>query len=187
MLTVILSGGASRRMGRDKALLPYGGTTMLQHLIDKYAVLGEVAVSVNEAGRFPLRGALELTDPFPGEGPLNGIVAAFSQTDAAEIFLTATDLPCGEPAAARRLAALRGAADACVLRGADGRDEPLFAVYGRSCAPAAQACLASGKRSFKALFEQLDVRYVNFDRLGAAGVSRMLTNVNTPEEYAALE
>ena len=187
MLTVILSGGASRRMGRDKALLPYGGSTMLQHLIDKYAVLGEVAVSVNEAGRFPLRGALELPDPFPGEGPLNGIVAAFEKTDASEIFLTATDLPYGEPAAALELVRLRGDADACVLCGADGRNEPLFAVYDRSCAPVARACFAQGKRSFKALFASLNVRYVNFETLGASATAGMLTNVNTPEDYAALE
>ena len=80
MLTVILTGGASRRMGRDKAMLKLGGKTMLQHLIDKYSTLGEVAVSVNERGRFPFAGARELADEFPDMGPLNGLVSAFSKT-----------------------------------------------------------------------------------------------------------
>ena len=77
MLTVILTGGASRRMGRDKAMLPCAGRTMLQYLIDKYSVLGPVAVSVNAAGRFPFTGARELPDRWPNAGPLNGIAAAF--------------------------------------------------------------------------------------------------------------
>lgn len=186
MLTVILSGGSSRRMGRDKAMLPYGGSTLLQYLINKYAVLGAVAVSVNEAGRFPFSGAAELTDPFPGEGPLNGIAAAFSRTDAQEIFLTATDLPYGEPAAVLRLAQLRGSADACILRSEDGKFEPLFAVYGRSCLAPAERCLAAGKRSFRDLLSTLSVRYVNYSELPETDFTRMLTNVNTPEAYDAL-
>ncbi len=186
MLTVILSGGASRRMGRDKAMLPYGGSTLLQYLIDQYASVGAVAVSVNAPGRFPFSGAAELTDPFPGDGPLNGIVAAFSRTDAPEIFLSATDLPYGEPAAAERLAALRGDADACILRDTNGNIEPLFAVYGRSCLAAAERCLAAGKHSFRDLLSGLNVRYVNYSELPVADCEKMLTNVNTPEAYDAL-
>ena len=52
MTTVILTGGGSRRMGSDKAMLPWQGKTMLQSLIDRYSVLGDVAVSVNRPGRF---------------------------------------------------------------------------------------------------------------------------------------
>ena len=114
MLTVILTGGASRRMGRDKAMLPYGGSTMLQYLIDKYSALGPVAVSVNKSGRFPFTGAAELCDPYPDLGPLNGIVSAFSETDADCIFLTGTDLPFGDTALVEKLMELRGDADACV-------------------------------------------------------------------------
>lgn len=186
MLTVILTGGGSRRMGRDKAMLPFGGTTLLQTVIDRYTRLGPVAVSVNAAGRFPFHGAAELVDRWPDLGPLNGIVSAFAETDADEIFLTATDLPYGDCALVQRLAALRGDADACILRRGKKGMEPLFAIYGRACGEAAKACLAAGKKSFFDMLEGLRVRYVQPEELAEFDLDHILTNVNTPEEFAAL-
>ena len=49
-------------MGRDKAMLPMGESTMLQYLIDKYSAMGAVAVSTNSTGRFPFAGAMEMVD-----------------------------------------------------------------------------------------------------------------------------
>lgn len=186
MLTVILAGGASRRMGRDKAMLPFGGTTLLQYLIDKYSALGPVAVSVNEAGKYPFHGALELPDRFPDCGPMNGIVSAFAATDAEEILLTAVDLPHGDPALALRLSALRGDAELCILQRGKKGVEPLFAVYGRSCGAAAADCLAEGKNSLFALFDRIRPRYVLPEELPEFALDRILENVNTPEDYQKL-
>ena len=186
MLTVILTGGGSRRMGRDKAALPWGGGTFLQSLIDKYAALGPVAVSVDRPGRFAFRGAAELVDAFPGQGPLNGLVSGFSETGAEEIFLTGTDLPLGEAALARRLAEKRGGADACVLRRGAKGFEPLFAVYGRGCLAAARAALEAGERSFLHLLRGVAVRCVAPEEVSEFDLDRVLLNVNTPEEYEKL-
>ena len=187
MLTVILTGGGSRRMGCDKALLPFGGKTLLQSLIDKFAALGSVAVSVNEAGRFPFEGAAELVDRCPGLGPLNGILSAFADTDAEEIFLVATDLPYSDPALALRLAELRGEADACILKRGKKGMEPLCAVYGRRCGEKVAACLASGKKSFFDLLTGLNVRFVLPEELPEFDLDYLLTNVNTPEEFEKLK
>jgi len=187
MLTVILSGGGSRRMGRDKAMLPFEGKTLLQASIDKYLELGPVAVSVNEAGRFPFVNATELVDRWPDLGPLNGIISAFEETDAAEIFLTATDLPFGDPALVRRLSELRGDADACILKHGKKGIDPLFSVYGRGCYAAACACLAAGKKSFVDMLQGLNVRFVHSEELPEFDLDRVLTNVNTPEEFEKLK
>lgn len=187
MLTVILTGGASRRMGRDKAMLNIGGKTMLQHLIDKYSVMGEVAVSVNESGRFPFKGAIEIVDRFPDMGPLNGLLSAFSDTDADGVFLTGTDLPLGESALAQKLLELCEGYDACVMKRGVKGFEPLFAVYMRACAEPARECLAEGRRSFMALFDRVNVRYVEENELCAFDLDRILMNVNTAEEFEELE
>ena len=184
MLTVILTGGASRRMGRDKALLPIGGRTMLQYLIDKYsASLGPVAVSVNTPGRFPFEGAIELVDRYPGMGPLNGIVSAFEETEAESIFMTGTDLPFGEPKLVKRLYELMGDAEACIMRRGEKGFEPLFAIYRRSCGEKAAACLAGGRKSIIGLLESVNVRYVEPEELSDFELGRILMNVNTVEEY----
>ena len=187
MMTVILVGGASRRMGSDKALLPFGGTTLLQYQIDRYAALGPVAVSVNCAGRYPLSGVLELVDRWPDCGPLNGLVSAFAETDAEEVFLTAVDLPYGDPKLARRLAELRGDADACILQTGAKEFEPLFAVYGRPCGDAASRALSTGRRSVRAIADVLTIRYVTPEEVPEFDLDRILTNVNTPEEYMGLD
>ena len=187
MLTVILTGGASRRMGRDKALLPYQGATMLQRLIERYAALGPVAVSVDRAGRFPCAGAAELPDAFPGQGPLNGIISGFRATQADALLLTAVDLPHGSVALARRLAELRGDADVCLLRRGVKGIEPLFAIYGRACLPVAEDCLQQGRKAIFALLDRVRVRYVAPEELAEFDLERCFLNVNTPEDYAGLQ
>ena len=185
MLTVILTGGASRRMGRDKAMLPWDDGTLLQSLINRYAALGPVAVSVNEPGRFAFTGARELVDRFPNLGPLNGIVSGFAGTEAEALFLTATDLPFGDPALALRLTELRAetGADACVLRRGVKGVEPTFAVYGRNCLEPARAALEQGRRAFFELLERVALRRVAPEELPEFDLERILTNVNTQEEY----
>ena len=184
MLTVILTGGGSRRMGRDKAMLPFGNKTMLQHLIDKYsASLGAVAVSVNEKSRFPFEGAGELVDRYPDMGPLNGIVSAFAEYNEDMIFITGTDLPFGEPKLALRLAQLVGDADACIMRRGKKGFEPLFAIYKRVCGVKADECLSQGKKSIRDLLECINVRYVDSEEIAEFDLDSILMNVNTEEEY----
>ena len=186
MLTVILTGGASRRMGRDKAMLPYKGTTMLQYLIDKYSLFGPVVVSVNEAGRFPFTGACEAVDRYPNLGPLNGIVSGFGETEEQLMFMTGTDLPFGDTALVEKLLSLMESADACIIRQGKKDFEPLFALYRRSCAAKAEECLAAGKKSIREMLDSLSVRYVSPEELPGFDLGHILMNVNTMDEYSLI-
>ncbi len=172
MITVILTGGQSRRMGRDKALLPLDGQPMALTLAARYASMGPVAFSVDREGRFPVGAYQELVDKFPGQGPLNGLVAAFTETDEELVFLTATDMPGGSVTAVEQLTEALGAHDACIYE-----DEPLFGVYTRRCLPAALEALKAGRRSFKGVLERLDVVRLPKTEEG------LFANLNTPEEY----
>lgn len=184
-LAVIIAGGKSSRMGRDKALLPVGGKPMAQLLVDRFRADGfAVALSVARKAQFPIKGAAELTDAFPGMGPLNGIVAAFSETDAQQILLVAADMPKAAPALARRLEELRGDCDACVIRRGNGTVETLFGIYTRACCAEALRCLESGRRSIRAVLDSVRVRYVTESELPGWPLADILSNLNTPEDYA---
>lgn len=181
---VILAGGMSRRMGRDKAALPFGEVTMLSHLVNTYRPhFDMVAVSLNKAGRFDTAGALEVVDRHPGDGPMAGLEAAFLETGADVIFLTGTDLPLGDPALAKHLLELRGGHDVCLIRSEKG-PEPLFAIYSSSCLPAIQKALSEGRRSMFSMLQEVRTLEIPAENLTQFDVQKILTNVNDPEEYA---
>ena len=108
-------------------------------------------------------------------------------TEAERVFLTAVDLPFAEPKLAESVLEALECHQACCLRWPDGRLEPLFAAYRRSCLPAVQACLEEGRRSFRGLLERVDCRYLTPQALGGTDLAEMLLNVNTPEELCQAE
>lgn len=185
MLAVILIGGQSSRMGRDKAMLTVDGKPMALLLAERFASAGfDTAFSVDRAGRFPIDCGREFVDAFPGQGPLNGLYGAFTQTEAPCVLLMGTDLPSADPALAKRLEALCGDHDACMIRRCDGTVETLFGVYSRTCLPVVTECLREGRRAVRAALDKLHVRYVDETELPEWDIPRVLQNVNTPEAFA---
>ncbi len=181
---VILAGGMSRRMGRDKAALPFGEETMLSHLVHTYQPHFDLtAVSLNQSGRFDTAGAMEVVDRRPGEGPMAGLEAAFLDTGADVIFLTGTDLPFGDPALARHLVEQLGSHDVCLIR-SDKGPELLFAASSPRCLPPIRKALEEGRRSMYSVIGQLDTLELPAETLSRFDVARILSNVNDPEEYA---
>lgn len=178
---VILSGGQSRRMGRDKAGVMLTGRTLLNRMAAELAPLfGEVYVSVDRPGRYP--GYRELADLRPGQGPLAGLEAAFLRTGAEAVFLAAVDLPFAGASLAARILAEAGVADACVIRRRSGETEPLFALYRRGCLEPLTACLNEGRRAVKALLDRVDCRWLEEEELPEFDLERALWNVNTGAE-----
>ena len=178
---VILAGGRSSRMGRDKSRLPIGGRTLAETLAERYQPLGEaVYLSVGTPGEPEPPGVLPLPDLRPGQGPLAGLEAALASTGAERVFLTAVDLPFGEAALAKLLLEGLEGHDACLL----SRREPLFAAYRRTCLPHVRACLDGGRRAMGALLDRLDCRLLEAEGFD---LERVLFNANTPEDWRRAE
>lgn len=175
---VILAGGRSSRMGRDKAALTLHGEVFLTRLASRFGETFD-RVYVSGSGGLP--------DLRPGEGPLAGLEAAFVRTGAERLFVTAVDLPFADPDLARLLLERLGGKDACLIRRRGGRVEPLFAAYRRSCLPHIQACLTEGRRAMGALLDRLDCRVVAEGELTGFDLDRLLLNVNTPADYRRAE
>ena len=186
-ITVIMTGGRSSRMGRDKGALPFGGKTLLTRMIERWTgVFDGVAVSVDQVGRYGPLPVPELADLRPKAGPMAGLEAALTLGGADVVFLTAVDLPFSDPSLATQLAHLRGDADVCLIRRADGRPEPLFALYAASCLPVVSRSLDRGERAlFRGLYPFVKVREVWEQALPGYNLDHALFNMNRPQDWQA--
>ncbi len=186
MTAVILAGGKSRRMGRDKLLLPLSGERLLDRAVRRYGeVFPRVLVSVSGPERYPELGEARVYDRYPGAGPLAGLHAGLLASGD-DVFLTGADMPFSSPEKALRLISLCGDKEACVLTDADGRWEPLFGFYRQSLLDRAEGLLADGQRRMAALLDRASLREVSLSELGEGEDSRLLLNVNNPEDYEKL-
>jgi molybdopterin-guanine dinucleotide biosynthesis protein A len=182
---IVLAGGASSRMGRDKAgLLVEGGTLAGRAAARLAAVCSEVAVA--DAGRGSLPGCLSLPDG-PGRGPAAGILGATLAFPGRPLLVLACDLP-GVPVPLLAELAASAGFDGAVPRW-NGRVEPLCAFY----APAALKALADqvGRGLFGPhhLAERSDLvlRFLEGDALARFGrPDELFLNLNTPGDLAKL-
>jgi len=170
----VLVGGRSTRMGRDKASLPFRGSTLSASIAREVALAAGSATLVGD----PAKG---IPDLYPGEGPLGGILTALAHTTADWNLIVACDMPCAGASLFRRLleAARQSDADALVPLGPAGFPEPLCAVYHRRARPAIEARFAAGTRKITAALEGLAVVWLETTETAC------FQNVNTPEEWAA--
>lgn len=195
---VVLAGGASRRMGRDKAALVIGGEPLVRRSVTRLRrALAEVIV-VGSPDLAPLIPETRIVaDDWPGRGPLGALATALRALDEPDAgawsdgawwaLLVACDMPFTQPTLLRAMARLALAspeAQAVALRGPRGL-EPLHAVYARSCQTPALARLATGgDASLQGLLATLQVREVapeDVRQLDPAG--RSTFNANTPEQW----
>jgi len=180
---VILVGGKSRRMGRDKAFLQIAGKPLFEPVFDLLRESFTRVVLVGDrAERFTGYNLPVLPDIYPGSA-LGGLYTALYHAETEHIFVSACDLPFPSREILLKLCSLREGFDAVVPSTARGL-EPLFAVYAKSCLEPIRVLLESGNFCAYAYYPQIRVRYVTEEELNHFGRSgKSFVNVNTPEEF----
>lgn len=186
---VVLAGGASRRMGRDKRMLPWGTDadgrprTLLQSVVDTLAsITDDVIVVANDQPG--VERARVVPDAIPGSGSLGGILSGIEAARHERVFVAAADMPFVNVALVRNLLGRLEVHDA-VVPIIGGRPEPLHAVYGPAVAIAARRQIARGQLKIALAFEGLDVVRVPEAELREFDPElRSFRNVNTPEDFA---
>jgi len=184
---LILTGGDSRRMGRDKASLVLDGLTLLQRVVNIVQPLfAETIISVRQP-RQDIALPQVCDDPAQ-HGPLAGLAAGLERATTPWVFAVACDMPFITPAVIEHLAACRSGSQA-VVPVVQGHAQPLAAFYARDCLQALQLLLgASGQHSFRALLERLRVCHVDEAQLLAADPQlRSFFDLDTPEDVAAAQ
>jgi molybdopterin-guanine dinucleotide biosynthesis protein A len=179
---LVLAGGRSSRMRRDKAALAYRGSSQLEQafaLLARHTI--ETFVSVRPDQRDdPLRAALpQIVDQHADLGPLAGILAAQQQRPDSAWLVLACDLPFLDDAVLGALLAGRDAdADATAYRSAhDGLPEPLCAIWEPRTATALRAQAAAGRQCPRKFLINARTRLLDLPRGDA------LDNVNSSNEY----
>jgi len=185
---IVLCGGRSRRMGSPKALLPFGGETMLQRVV---RLLGAVVSPIVVVGA-PLQSLPDLPadvivtfDDREGRGPLEGLRSGLTALpDGVEIaYVTSCDVPLIVAGFAERMIDLLGDHDVAVME-IDGFAHPLSAVYRRTTLPHVEDLLAHDRLRPVFLFDLVRTRRVRPAEVSDVDPQLLtLRNLNTPEDY----
>lgn len=179
----VVAGGQSLRMGRDKALLPWGETDLLGHALARLqGMTGDVRILCGPKPRYEDRGVPVVIDRLSGKGPVAGLVAALEASDGRPGLLMAVDLPLVPVRLLERLAELGGTWDAVVPLSARGK-EPLCAFYAPSCLEPIRRRVAAGDMRMTSFWPDVRVLEVGLSDLVAFGdPDALFRNVNTPAE-----
>ena len=182
---VILAGGLSRRMGRDKATLPAGDGTLVEHLARRLAPMVDETIIAGGPRRPNLSGVRRVDDRFRALGPLAGMHAGLTAARHPYVWVVGCDLPDVEPAMITLLRGLAEDYEAVVPR-IEREPEGVCALYARTLGSRIEGLLDGGERSIKALLAASNVRYVAPEELRAVDPElRSFRNVNSPADYQA--
>ncbi len=181
----VVAGGRSVRMGRDKALLPWNGATLLDRAIARLsAVCDDVTILCGPERRYADRGVPVAVDVVADAGSLGGVLTGLTLLNGAAGLFLAVDVPQVGVDLLKHLVELSAEADVVVPVSPNG-PEPLCAIYSAACL--APVTRAFEREAFKmtSFWPEVRVREVTGAELEAFGDPvQLFRNVNTPEDYA---
>ena len=171
--------------GTPKALLPFGGRPLIQHIVETLgSVLSDCLVVTNTPELYAFLGCPLVGDVFPDGGSLGGIYSGLAAVPGDAALCVACDMPFLSPGLLAYLVGRSDEADV-VIPDAGGELQPLHAVYGRACLPAMERLLRAGRLKVTGFFEDVRVLTVPAEAIAAyADPARAFMNLNTPEDLA---
>ncbi len=187
---IVLCGGQSRRMGRDKATLPFGPEMMLQRMVRILVEVVEPAATVVVAAQGQILPGLPAAviisrDEYPDRGPLEGLAAGLrSMPEFVEVvYMTSCDVPLLMPNFMREMFNRLGEADIAVPY--DGQfHHPLAAVYRPRVLSAVESMLAADRLRTASLFDEVCTLQVPVESLRSVDPTlSSLLNCNDPDDY----
>ncbi len=192
MLSIVIqAGGQSRRMGQDKALMPFLGRPLIQRVADRLRpIADEVIVTTNRPEDYRFLGLPLFRDLRPGRGALGGLYTALSSATCDVVGVVACDMPFASAKLIETAGRLLVEAEADVVIPESGEGlEPLHAVYRRAtCLPAIEAAIAADQWKLIAWFPQVRVRVLQPTEVRLLNPSGLaFWNLNTPEEFSRAE
>ena len=201
---LVLAGGQSRRMGRDKAFLDFAGTPLIERVIERVqSVCAETIIVANNLESYSRFGLRVVRDVYPGKGSLGGIFSGLQEVSAEYALVVACDLPFINEALLRYLISLAPQADVIIPRShaptgkakdatryehlavKDSGLQATQAIYSRRCLEPMRVRLLADDLRIINFFDEVCVRVVEPDEV-ARFDPQMLSfcNLNSPGDLA---
>ena len=183
---IVLAGGKSRRMGRPKAMLPFGGEPLIVQVIRRLgALFPDIVVVAAPEQELPELPATLVRDEVAYQGPVGGICYGLRACNSAAAFVTSCDVPFLSLALVSHLTSRLTDHDV-VVPDWEGRLQPLHAVYRRSVLPLLEQQLERGELRPVFLYDKVRTLKVEEDEIRTVDPDgSSFFNMNTPEQYAA--
>jgi molybdopterin-guanine dinucleotide biosynthesis protein A len=187
---IVLAGGASRRMGTNKALLKlHSGETLIARVVANLRPLSDDLIVVSKTpDLYTGLDVRQASDAFPDSGPLAGLLAGLRAARHPWALAVACDMPLVDHRLVRYMVLLGEGHDAVVPIGPTGEPEPLHALYSEACMEPIEQALVAGQRRMISFFDDIRVRFVEpreiaiFDPEGTS-----FFNANTPKDWQRLK
>jgi molybdenum cofactor guanylyltransferase len=187
---IILAGGSSSRMGKNKALLSLPGNravTFVEYLVSSLKECCSetliVARDQAHAREYVFPGVRVAIDETPGIGPLMGLYSGLSAIHTTHALVVAVDLPCVKPALLSFLLSQPLPADTLLVPLVHEIPQVLLAIYPRSILPVVKEQLLQGRRDLRCLLKVAPAQFIEEAQLLQIDPQlRSFLNINTPEE-----
>ena len=181
---IILAGGMSRRLGRNKAVEEFNGSPLISHVIDRISLItNETIIVVNNqerASQLPLPDSAKVAvDIYPDKGSLGGIFTGLSASESDWGIVVACDMPFINTQLFEHMLSLRNGSYA-IVPVLSNRPEPIHAIYSKYCLSKIQHKIENDDLKISGLFEQIKVKWVSEDTIDAYDPDHIsFFNINT--------
>lgn len=177
---VVLAGGRSSRMGRDKALIEVDGRSLLDRALDKLDPHVAELLVIGEPEKYGHVGPFVVADEWPGKGPLGGLATAMRYASNDRLLVIACDLPGLNDRLFDLLKAQLGHSTEAVVPRHEGLVEPLAAVYHRNAQPVFRRCVELDVLKMSDALSQVRTSFVEVSPGRDGWPADLFRNINSP-------
>ncbi|NQS89280.1 molybdenum cofactor guanylyltransferase [Patescibacteria group bacterium] len=180
---IILAGGKSQRMRKEKISLKIGEAYLIEVIAGKIKDFFEeiILIITNNSFKYQFPGIRTVTDVVPRKGPLGGIYTGLLVSQSKYNFICACDMPLLNLNLLKFMVSQINENDA-VIPIVKGFTEPLHSVYSKNCLPAIKYQLQIGDLKIKNFFPRIKCKYIPEDKIKKYDPCLLsFFNLNTPQ------
>ena len=188
---VLLAGGKSRRMGKDKRILMISGKSLFTHALHVLeSVFSEIIIVVDTISSVVSGMNHQIvTDLIPDKGSAGGLYTGLTYASNSQVFAVACDMPFLNPAVIKKICDMSGSSDVTMVKLSNGL-HPMHSVYSKGCLPVLRRMIEADQLRIQDLLLQQDLKTTILGQEVVQEVDPQFNsflNVNTPADLEVAE